>query len=138
MTTTMTAPPPSLPKFSDFLKDCGGGDWKWEDDATLPNFYNWGSLAPPRVKVKLQYPGTTPPPTSPPADCYSKHMLLEHMSNNIATIKHISHSHFEKTEQFMTNTLHILDKMVDNIDKVLTRVVLTLDEDHRSKPSTDE
>ena len=128
---TTTAPPPSLPKLSDFVKDC---DWTWEDDATLPNFYNWGSL-PPRFKTKLQYPH---PPSSPPADCYSKHMLLEHMSSNISAIKHLSNSHFERTEHFMTNTLQILEKMVDNIDNVLNRV-LTLEDDHRRHtPSADE
>ena len=133
---TTTAPPPSLPKFSDFLKDCGGGDWTWEDDPTLPNYYNWGSLAPPRFKVKLQYP--YPPPSSPPADCYSKHMLLEHMSSNISAIKHISNSHFERTEHFMTNTLQILEKMVDNIDNVLNKVLTLENDHHKNRPSDDE
>ena len=105
----------------------------WEDDTTLPNFYNWGSL-PPRFKVKLQYPALS----SPPADCYSKHMLLEHMSNNISAIKQISNTHFERTEHFMTNTLQLLEKMVDNIDNVLNRVVLTcLDEDQTNRPSAE-
>ena len=111
----------------------------WEDDTTLPNFYNWGSLAPPRFKVKVQYPHHHPPTlSSPPADCYGKHMLLEHMSSNISAIKQISNSHFEKTEHFMTNTLQILEKLVDNIDNVLNRVVLTcLDEDQTNKPSAE-
>ena len=77
--------------------------------------------------------------SSPPADCHSKNMLLEHMSNNISAIKHLSNSHFEKTEHFMTNTLQILEKMVDNIDNVLNRV-LTLENDHHqtNRPSADE
>ena len=110
----------------------------WEDDTTLPNFYNWGSVAPPRFKVKVQYPHHPPTLSSPPADCYGKHMLLEHMSSNISAIKQISNSHFEKTEHFMTNTLQILEKLVDNIDNVLNRVVLTcLDEDQTTRPSAE-
>ena len=63
-------------------------------------------------------------------------MLLEHMASNISAIKQISNSHFERTEHFMTNTLQILEKMVDNIDNVLNRA-LTL-EDDRDKPSANE
>ena len=84
-----------------------------------------------RFKVKVQYPSQS----SPPADCYSKHMLLEHMATNISTIKQISNSHFEKTEHFMTNTLQLLEKMVENIDNVLN-TVLVLEKDY--KPSADD
>ena len=62
-------------------------------------------------------------------------MLLQHMESNITTIKQISNSHFEKTEQFMTKTLQILEKMVDNIDNVINKV-LVLEEHY--KPSDDE
>ena len=55
------------------------------------------------------------------------------MESNITAIKQISNSHFEKTEQFMTKTLQILEKMVDNIDNVIEKV-LTLEQQYEQKP----
>ena len=108
------------PKLSNFF-DC--------DYATAaPDFFDWESAAQ-NLKIKFKYPRN--------AEDTGKRMLLQHIDSNITTIKQISNSHFEKTEQFMTNTLNLLDKMVDNIDNVLTKV-LTLEQHQQDTSSTNE
>ena len=73
----------------------------------------WGSAQ--NLKVKVKYPN---------AENLGKHMLLQRIDTSISTLKHMSHRHFEKTEQVMTNTLNVLEKMVDHIDSVLDKIVL--------------
>ena len=115
----MPQPPPKL---SDFL------DLDW-DDTAMPDFLNWGGSAAHNLKVKFKYP----PFYGGGDNTCCKRMLLQHMDTNLSTIKQIPNSHFEKIEQFMTNTMTILEKMVDNIDNVLNKVLI-LEQQHTSSP----
>ena len=50
-------------------------------------------------------------------------MLLQHISNNITTLKRISDDHFQHSNMFMTKTLQLLKKMMDHIDNVLNKII---------------
>ena len=81
---------------------------------SLPPFFNKDDNIQQKVQVTLvRYDGNED----------EDRMLLQHISNNITTLKQLSDKYYTKTETFMTQILDQLAKMTDHLENVLDRVL---------------
>ena len=81
---------------------------------SLPPFFNKDDNIQQKVQVTLvRYDGNED----------EERMLLQHISDNITTLKQLSDKHYTKTETFMTQILDQLAKMTDHLENVLDRVL---------------